>query len=403
MAAEVEAVDGDTRAGQRRDDVGVAPGVLTEAMDDGDRGARPAGRRPTSRDQLDAADAAEAARRLGRARSDRWAGRRRRDRASVGAWVIGRRVATTIGRCRSPRRLSLIPHPTSTKTASSSDVLKVLMDERPTPNGATGSPDAEDLVGRLAHDLDAAFEALVLAEQDLVYGIALRSTRDAAAAEDIAQDVFVRAYRALADYDAERIRSLQLRAWLARITMNLCRNRARARRSRPIEVAVGRLVAGRRTAVRSRTSSREPCRPGPRERSRVGPPTGRPARPLSHRGRAAPRARPVLRGGRRRARPASQHRQDPRPSRRRAPAHGRAPGGPPMTQPTDHPPANAARPRSAPELSALRPTRTDRPGADRPGPRRPGRRVLHGRRGHRTHLRGLQRSRRVGHRAGRPT
>jgi RNA polymerase sigma-70 factor (ECF subfamily) len=47
----------------------------------------------------------------------------------------------------------------------------------------------------------------------------------------------VRAYRALAEYDAERIRALQLRAWLARITMNLCRNRARARRSRPVEIA----------------------------------------------------------------------------------------------------------------------------------------------------------------------
>lgn len=77
----------------------------------------------------------------------------------------------------------------------------------------------------------------MLAEQDLVYGIAVRSTRDGGAAEDVAQEVFVRAYRALAEYDAERIRSLQLRAWLARITMNLCRNRARARRSRPTEIA----------------------------------------------------------------------------------------------------------------------------------------------------------------------
>jgi RNA polymerase sigma-70 factor (ECF subfamily) len=76
----------------------------------------------------------------------------------------------------------------------------------------------------------------VRAQQDLVYGIALRSTRDPAAAEDVAQEAFVRAYHALADYDAERIRALQLRAWLARITMNLCRNRARARRSRPAEV-----------------------------------------------------------------------------------------------------------------------------------------------------------------------
>jgi RNA polymerase sigma factor (sigma-70 family) len=97
--------------------------------------------------------------------------------------------------------------------------------------------DDTELTTRLARDLDGAFEALVLAEQDLVFGIAIRSTRDPAAADDVAQEVFVRAYRALSGYDAERIRALQLRAWLAQITMNLCRNRARARRSRPPEVA----------------------------------------------------------------------------------------------------------------------------------------------------------------------
>ena len=47
----------------------------------------------------------------------------------------------------------------------------------------------------------------------------------------------MRAYRALGEYDTERIRALQLRAWLARITTNVCRNRARARRSRPDEIA----------------------------------------------------------------------------------------------------------------------------------------------------------------------
>ena len=46
----------------------------------------------------------------------------------------------------------------------------------------------------------------------------------------------MRAYRALAGYDAERIRALQLRAWLAQITINCGRNRARAQRSRPAEV-----------------------------------------------------------------------------------------------------------------------------------------------------------------------
>ncbi|MFI5254024.1 MAG: RNA polymerase sigma factor [Candidatus Limnocylindrales bacterium] len=95
-----------------------------------------------------------------------------------------------------------------------------------------------DLLADLAADLDGAFAALVVAEQDLVYGIALRSTRDPGAAEELAQDAFVRAYRALATYDGQRIRELQLRAWLARITINLGRNRARSRRAAPAEVAL---------------------------------------------------------------------------------------------------------------------------------------------------------------------
>jgi RNA polymerase sigma-70 factor (ECF subfamily) len=96
--------------------------------------------------------------------------------------------------------------------------------------GTTSDP----LAGRLARDLDASFEAVVHAHADLVYGLALRSTRDPAAAEDLAQEAFVRAYRALAAYPAERIRDLQLRPWLSRITINLARNRARDRRARPI-------------------------------------------------------------------------------------------------------------------------------------------------------------------------
>ena len=108
----------------------------------------------------------------------------------------------------------------------------------------------DDLPARLAADLDGAFEALVRAEQDLVFGIALRSTRDPGAAEELAQDVFVRAYRALATYDAERIGALRLRAWLARITLNLCRNRARARRAAPTEVSIEAIAEPTDPALR---------------------------------------------------------------------------------------------------------------------------------------------------------
>ena len=94
---------------------------------------------------------------------------------------------------------------------------------------------ADPLAVRLAHDVDGTFEAVVIAHADLVYGLALRSTRDPAAAEDLAQDAFVRAFRALAGYPPQRIRALHLRPWLARVTINLARNRARDRLARPAQ------------------------------------------------------------------------------------------------------------------------------------------------------------------------
>lgn len=64
--------------------------------------------------------------------------------------------------------------------------------------------------------------------QDLVYGMSRRMSASTADAEDLAQDTFVRAYRALRGYDHERIQALHLRGWLAQICLNLARNRARA-------------------------------------------------------------------------------------------------------------------------------------------------------------------------------
>ncbi len=86
-----------------------------------------------------------------------------------------------------------------------------------------------DCPRQLADDLDRAFPEFLAHHQDLVYGIALRSTKRPADAEELAQDSFVRAYRALAGYDRARVRELRPRGWLAAITANLARNRARRR------------------------------------------------------------------------------------------------------------------------------------------------------------------------------
>ena len=81
------------------------------------------------------------------------------------------------------------------------------------------------LLAALADDLDHSFEALVAAHQDRLYSIALRMLGDPRDAEEAAQDALIRAYRALAGYDRERIEALRLRPWLATIVLNLCRNR----------------------------------------------------------------------------------------------------------------------------------------------------------------------------------
>ncbi len=91
--------------------------------------------------------------------------------------------------------------------------------------------DTDDaLIAGLTANLDGTFEALVLAHQDRLYSIAVRVLGDPADAEEAAQDALVRAYRALAGYDAARIRELRLRPWLATIVLNLCRSR-RTRRA----------------------------------------------------------------------------------------------------------------------------------------------------------------------------
>lgn len=84
-----------------------------------------------------------------------------------------------------------------------------------------------DCPNRLAADLDGAFPEFLVHHQDLVYGIALRMTKRPADAEDLAQEAFIRAYRALEGYEPKRIRELKARGWLAAIVSNLGRNRSR--------------------------------------------------------------------------------------------------------------------------------------------------------------------------------
>jgi len=70
-----------------------------------------------------------------------------------------------------------------------------------------------------------AFAGLVHRHQDRLFAILLRLTGDPAAAEDLAQDAFVRAYRGLARFRGEAA----FGTWLIQIAINLARDRVRER------------------------------------------------------------------------------------------------------------------------------------------------------------------------------
>jgi RNA polymerase sigma-70 factor (ECF subfamily) len=123
------------------------------------------------------------------------------------------------------------------------------------------------LLALLARDVDAGFERLVVAFQDRVYGFALTMTGSAADAEEVAQDTFVRAHRALRSYGAARIEALRLRAWLHRIALNVVRNRVRVRRVATVELeaasgpfeAVSRLGAPEEVALGRASAAEMRC------------------------------------------------------------------------------------------------------------------------------------------------
>jgi RNA polymerase sigma-70 factor, ECF subfamily len=81
--------------------------------------------------------------------------------------------------------------------------------------------DPPGLLVRLRAGDPRAFEELVIAYQHRVFGVALRMLGSRAEAEEIAQEVFLRAHRALAEFRGEA----RLATWLYAIVSRLCLNR----------------------------------------------------------------------------------------------------------------------------------------------------------------------------------
>jgi len=81
--------------------------------------------------------------------------------------------------------------------------------------------DAPRFLDRLRAGDAPAFEELVMTYQHRVFGVALRMLGNAAEAEEVAQEAFVRAHRALGAFRGDA----KLSTWLYAITSRLCLNR----------------------------------------------------------------------------------------------------------------------------------------------------------------------------------
>jgi RNA polymerase sigma-70 factor (ECF subfamily) len=84
--------------------------------------------------------------------------------------------------------------------------------------------DEAQMVHRALQGDQAAWETLLAGHYQPVFRLAYLLVGDAAEAEDIAQETFIRAYFALERFDVTR----PLRPWLLKIAANLARNRARS-------------------------------------------------------------------------------------------------------------------------------------------------------------------------------
>lgn len=86
----------------------------------------------------------------------------------------------------------------------------------------------EELVRRLRAGDERAFEELVTCYRERVYRVAWRVVRDDDAAEDVAQEAFIRVFRHIHRFEERS----SLYTWIYRITVNIALNRLRRDRFR---------------------------------------------------------------------------------------------------------------------------------------------------------------------------
>ena len=90
------------------------------------------------------------------------------------------------------------------------------------------APSDSELVEQFKNGNEAAFNELVIRYQEKMYWVARRFLNDHDGADDVVQDVFVKAYESLKHFRGES----SLYTWLYRIAVNLSLNVLRRRRIR---------------------------------------------------------------------------------------------------------------------------------------------------------------------------
>lgn len=106
-------------------------------------------------------------------------------------------------------------------------------------------PDS-DLLDQVAMGDQKAFQVLIKRHLSYVLKTAERMVGDAAAAEDIAQEVLIRLWNKASEWD--QYGQAKLTTWLYRVTVNLCIDRHRGKKYLPLE-HVERLPSGEKDAV----------------------------------------------------------------------------------------------------------------------------------------------------------
>jgi len=95
----------------------------------------------------------------------------------------------------------------------------------------TGIDPDQDLVTRVGRGDPAAVQALVARKLPRMLQLAHRMLNDAAEAEDVAQEVFVRAWKQAPTWTPGAAR---FDTWMHRVAINLCYDRLRRRREKPM-------------------------------------------------------------------------------------------------------------------------------------------------------------------------